>query len=1200
MSRRLFSATNDFLSRGRFLSKLVVLVPNVLLPIFLLAQTPELIIHKGHSTQINAVAFSKDFETIISAASDEILVWDFTLGYEVLRFSPKQQGVTGLAFNENDSVIFSAGIDGTIKAWNLNNQFELASTKAHSNAITKIVLSPDCKTLISGDNSGIVRVWDAATLILRYEIDIHHEFLRDIDIHPDGKSFAIANQDRKVSIWDLESGKISYLLGGDIPLKAKFSESGKYLFIEGTGKVKVWETSNYEIINEYAQQKRIWGFLTSGDSIKIIETDEYVKSSSDKLRYVSWDFINNIEHTGNFDPDSSEYFVLRSKLINSGGKYSYWTASNGGLTLLRFKDLKIEKVLGGTAGPIMDIAYDPDHNVLAIAGNNGTSKLFSFSNSAVNSEIFSPNMRNVLFSPKSNYLATSNSLFHFPSLKLIAKNEGSRSWTFLSYYLKNNYSAGFSSDGDLLANNYLRNEVTVIETATGDTIKRFQNPTKDHYPEMLIYKNNLILSLVDSIYQYDLADFSLSRSVHANFIQRPFISHDGTKIIGITHIGIEQLNIDTHENILLKKHGNNESFIWAKQFLDSTMIIAATSNHIIELMNSPDWEVTHQLIGHTGVITDGEFILNDRYFVSSSLDGTVRFWDWESKKLVLTFISLKDGDYVTIAPNGLFDSTPNAFSLLHYKISNEIISIDQLKDRYYEPNLLQKVLGLSNEPLRNSKGLGSVDLFPEIDIAHPMQNNGIMGINLTNRGGGIGKVKIWINGKEVTSDARDPNSDKNAQTVTINYKIDGHPYLKPGEANEIIVKSYNAEEYLSSRGKKIYYIPKGKKEDYDPTLYGIIIGTSNYSGDALDLKYAAKDAADFANALELTGNGYFEEGKVNIKLLTTQNEDFTTWPTKENIETAFQQISTTANPYDVLVVYLSGHGVNYGGSEGDFYYLTSDATSGGLRDPAIRESVAISSAEFTEYIKMVPALKQVMIIDACHSGQLAEDIMAAKADRPSSEIRALERMKDRTGMYVLAGSAADAVSYETSVYGQGLLTYSLLFGMKGAALRENKFVDVMQLFQFAADEVPRLAQNIGGIQKPEIRVPYGGQSFDIGISSEEVQKKIVLPSPKPLFVRSSFENENTFNDDLRLSEQVDDLLKEYGGTRGEKQSLIFIDAVRFVDAYSLKGRYAQSPDGYEVDVRLFKGDTIISKFKATESPDKLAEMLVNILQKEME
>ena len=55
---------------------------------------------------------------------------------------------------------------------------------------------------------------------------------------------------------------------------------------------------------------------------------------------------------------------------------------------------------------------------------------------------------------------------------------------------------------------------------------------------------------------------------------------------------------------------------------------------------------------------------------------------------------------------------------------------------------------------------------------------------------------------------------------------------------------------------------------------------------------------------------------------------------------------------------------------------------------------------------------------------------------------------------MLAGCASDAVSYEASRYAQGLLTHSLLLGMRGAALRDSEFVDVLPLFGFAADQVP--------------------------------------------------------------------------------------------------------------------------------------------------
>ena len=63
--------------------------------------------------------------------------------------------------------------------------------------------------------------------------------------------------------------------------------------------------------------------------------------------------------------------------------------------------------------------------------------------------------------------------------------------------------------------------------------------------------------------------------------------------------------------------------------------------------------------------------------------------------------------------------------------------------------------------------------------------------------------------------------------------------------------------------------------------------------------------------------------------------------------------------------------------------------------------------------------------------------LTEKRDVPGSQVRALERVKDRNGLHLLAGAAADASSYEASRYGQGLLTYSLLLGMTGPASASN-------------------------------------------------------------------------------------------------------------------------------------------------------------------
>lgn len=164
---------------------------------------------------------------------------------------------------------------------------------------------------------------------------------------------------------------------------------------------------------------------------------------------------------------------------------------------------------------------------------------------------------------------------------------------------------------------------------------------------------------------------------------------------------------------------------------------------------------------------------------------------------------------------------------------------------------------------------------------------------------------------------------------------------------------------------------------------------------------------------------------------------------------------------------------------------------------------------------------------------------------------------------------ADKVSYEASQFGRGLLTYSLLLGMSGAALRESNSVDVMQLFQFARDQVPKFASEIGGIQTPTLAAPTNASSFDIGLVTEEVV--IPLEEVKPVFIRSNFQDENLIDDIIGLSNMLDAQL--FGASAGTSfhNSIIFFDVIRYENAFSIKGRYTLEGDQVIVRAIVFKG-----------------------------
>lgn len=179
---------------------------------------------------------------------------------------------------------------------------------------------------------------------------------------------------------------------------------------------------------------------------------------------------------------------------------------------------------------------------------------------------------------------------------------------------------------------------------------------------------------------------------------------------------------------------------------------------------------------------------------------------------------------------------------------------------------------------------------------------------------------------------------------------------------------------------------------------------------------------------------------------------------------------------------------------------------------------------------------------------------------PADQTTALLDMKERTGVFLLMGCSADRVSYESAEYGQGLLTYSLLFGMKGASLRkriEGEYVDVMTLFRDVADRVPRLANGIGGIQMPLVSIGEGG-SFDIGRLTTEDKAKIRLADKRPLVLRPRLVNTDDPDDD-KLERLFERSLREASAPvgRGKQPALVYVPvADEFPGAIRVTGNYS--------------------------------------------
>ena len=579
-----------------------------------------------------------------------------------------------------------------------------------------------------------------------------------------------------------------------------------------------------------------------------------------------------------------------------------------------------------------------------------------------------------------------------------------------------------------------------------------------------------------------------------------------------------------------------------------------------------DRQLLNTLSGHQASVTTLRGSPTGHLF-SSSDDATVRLWEPESGRQIATLMSFHSGGWAVVGSGNRFDAhNAGRVDGLHFVAANDALGLDQLRRDFFRPGLLPELM-------RSAVGDGaeertSVGLSPDMAVSVDA-SSGSLRVVVENRGGGIGPIAVRVNGREVIADARPDGLDPELARVELEVELpDNAPLLARG--NRVAVVPSSGDGRLEGRGFDVDYVPVELPDEAPTRLFALVAGVSDYAGDALDLRFAAKDAADFAQSLSLGADPELfaethivvlgEQAAAAIESETVAYHG----PTSRRTLLAELQQMQTANPGDVVIVFLAGHGRTEGGAGGDFYYLTREATDGDLDSESVRFGAAVSSRELTQALRAIPALRQVLIIDTCAAGRVV-DLLGENRAAASNSAMAASRLADRNGVHVLAGSAADAVSYESSRVDQGLLTHALLMGLReGQALRRDGTIGILHLFDHAVTKVPEIAAGLGGVQAP--RLFSLGHSFDVGRLDQDARTRIPLAGGRVLVGPPTITDQVGL-DDHRIEEMA---LRALDATlAGADVQIERLERDGAPGAYRVRGEYREVPDGVEVTLNLF-------------------------------
>lgn len=1183
--------------------------------------------------------FSPDSKKFTTVNYDQVQIWDVISG-RLVDSLVQEKEFASAEYSPDGRYILTRGDEDTIaRLWDAGSGKLIDSFQNDALDIRAAHFSKDGKSIIISSGYS-VRIWNIASKKLMQSFIGHLGMIWETEFNNTGTLVATASHDTTARIWDASSGKVLKILKGHKkPLTGvKFSPDGKYIATTSWDyAVKVWETATGKL-------------LFSLDDLYLCYNTKSITFSNDGENLLAGRYPDNTVKAWNIQKRTLTFVFkgqaqqLNYSRLSPNGNSFMFSPSKGKTRVFDVNTGRLLYQLNGSTPQ-----YSADGRLIAtIAGAENENVFISDAESG--RQLWELKGGKQLSYAEFNHDGQRMVTYDYTNSILWDITTGQPVDTIKSWKPK------FSPDGKTVVT-VRQNMVYVWDAYSGKLIKEWQAYESDPIGSFQFNKGGNLLFTINHIYDgipdsIKLWDAATGKLIHSFNATTAEFSPDG-KIAATGYGGRVQLwNLESGQ--LIATLVVNTYWLLPKIiFSPSGKFILTTSRYgVAKLWDAASGNLLHTFQGHTNDIEITAFIDDEKSIVTAADDHTVRMWNtatgrqekqydlgannyvknidltndrfmvWNSNEIKImkfstgeilyTFFAVESTDYLVTDKYSRFDGTELARKLLYFVCNDEIIELDQLKDQLWVPNLVERIM---NGDSINAKALGEVNICGLTPLVEDKSNKaGAYYFEIKPRRGGLGETVVYVNGIEARRYKTGQLKKQGDVYELILSKTELNNYLIAGKENPVTVKAYTADNSISSRGIIINEDKTQEKTTAAPNLYAVMVGVSDYKDEELDLKYAAKDANDVSAAVAASARKLLNsDGKEHVFVydLTTSEKRYQL-PEKNSIKKVLEEIGKKATSNDILLLFFAGHGVMSAraGEQQQFYFLTADASK--TTATSAVTDVGISTTELTEWMKPqnIKAQKRILIFDACNSGQAIRDLvkvgnegqgyMAARSDEQSQQIKAIDKLNEQSGFFILSASASNQSAYEMGRYSQGLLTYSLLKAIKQQPdiLADGKYLDVSRWFNAAEKTVTELTKESGARQQPQV---ISNTNFTIGIVDEEVMAKIVLPQEKPLFTNSNLQNadENIAMDDLELNKWLDARLSDIAA-RGSAGNIVYSAGIKSADAWALGGRYEVNGNTITARINIRQGREIKYRFEFSGTKDKLQELVTAIATKATE
>ncbi|HEX4386243.1 MAG TPA: caspase family protein [Myxococcales bacterium] len=490
--------------------------------------------------------------------------------------------------------------------------------------------------------------------------------------------------------------------------------------------------------------------------------------------------------------------------------------------------------------------------------------------------------------------------------------------------------------------------------------------------------------------------------------------------------------------------------------------------------------------------------LDGRRLVVGQTDGLIRVFDTKDNQLLATFAAVNGKDPVVYTSDGYYKAGKVAHGVA-FRIGRKPFPFESFDLKLNRPDLVLARLGLvpkarievyekARQKRLSRMGyteemLGDNFVLPTVAIGNPpppvtKEKQLTLSVKASDPQFELDRLYVTVNGVPLNGAA---GIDLRKESKELSRKVAVE--LTPG-VNHLEVSVLNARGIESARESvRVRYTGPAPQ----PKRWVVAIGVSKYKDAARNLDYAAKDARDLAAALGGDGPGF--AGSQQIVLVDSQ-------ATKASILAIRDQLAKS-KPEDQVVVFFAGHGVL--DDKLDYYLGTYDMD---FEQPA---ASGLSYDQLESLLDGIPARQRILLLDACHSGEVDKETTKLVASVSTSEgivknrgfkktaistsgaglansfelMRALfADLRRGSGAVVISSASGTQFALESPQWKNGVFTYAVLDGLKNKRIAPSASgkVTVSGLRDYVIAKVPALTN---GQQTPTARQEQLDDDFAI-------------------------------------------------------------------------------------------------------------------------